>query len=118
MREFEIALTDLRFYARHGVFEQENRIGNEFLVTVRVRIPAEDNIKEDSLDSTVSYVDMFQIVREEMEKPRKLLETVAASIEKKFRMRWPSIRSGSITICKSTPPIAHISGSSEVTLFF
>lgn len=118
MKEFEIALTNLRFHGMHGVWEQENKVGNEFIVTVRVRIPADGSISDDNLDSTISYADIFYIVKEEMAKPRKLLETVASSIQERIEERWPIITSGSITICKSIPPIATISGSSEVTLFF
>lgn len=116
--EFEIALTDLRFHAGHGVWEQENVIGNEFIVNVKLRIPYSDEIASDNLEATISYADVFSIVEKEMMKPRKLLETVAVSIKKELTSKWPRILSGSISICKSTPPIAGILGKSEVTLFF
>lgn len=118
MMEYEVALTNLRFYARHGVWEQENKIGNEFIVDVRIRIPYSEAIFSDDLSATISYAEIFDIISSEMAKPRKLLETVAATIHSEIISCWPWITSGSIKICKSTPPIAHISGSSEVTLFF
>lgn len=118
MMEYEIALTNLRFYGRHGVWKQEQKIGNEFIVDMRIRIPYFDAILSDDLDATISYADIYGIVAEEMAKPRKLLETVAATIHFKIAHRWPQIISGCIRICKSNPPISHISGSSEVTLFF
>ncbi len=118
MMEYEIALTNLRFHARHGVWEQENKVGNEFIVDARVRIPYSKEILSDDLNATISYADIFSIIEKEMVKPRKLLETVAATIQAKIKTRWPQITSGSIKICKSIPPIARISGSSEVTLFF
>lgn len=118
MMEYEVALTNLRFHAGHGVWEQENRIGNEFIVEVRIRIPYSDDFLSDNLDLTISYADLYKIVAEEMSRPRKLLETVAAHIHSKIAGRWNNIISGSIKICKSTPPIAHISGSAEVSLFF
>ena len=116
--EFEIALKGLRFYARHGVMEQETRIGNEFIVDVRVRIPYSESILADNLADTISYAAIYSIVEEEMQKPRKLLETVAATIRERLSATWPQIFRGSISICKSTPPISKITGSSEVTLFF
>ncbi|MDE6769217.1 MAG: dihydroneopterin aldolase [Muribaculaceae bacterium] len=118
MMEYEIALTGLRFFGRHGVLEQEKKVGNEFIVDVKVRIPYSKEILSDDLEATISYADIYGIVSEEMGKPRKLLETVAGTIHSKIAHRWPQITSGSIKICKSNPPIAHISGSSEVTLFF
>ena len=118
MMEYEIALTNLRFHARHGVWEQENKVGNEFIVDVKVRIPYSKEILSDDLEATISYTDIYGIISEEMGKPRKLLETVAATIHSEIVHRWPQITSGSIKICKSNPPIANITGSSEVTLFF
>ena len=118
MMEYEIALKDLRFHARHGVMEQESKVGNEFIVNLRVRIPYATAIAGDNLQATVSYADLFAIVKAEMERPRKLLESVAASIQKQVMARWPKISAGSISISKSIPPIAPISGSSEIVLFF
>lgn len=118
MMEYEIALVNLRFHARHGVWEQENKIGNEFIVDVKIRIPYSDAILSDDLNLTISYAEVFDIVSSEMAKPRKLLETVAATIHSEIISRWPMITSGSIKICKSIPPIARMSGNSEVTLFF
>lgn len=118
MMEYEIGLTNLRFHARHGVWEQENKVGNEFIVDVKVRIPYTEEILTDDLNSTISYADIYEIVENEMGKPRKLLETVAAAVLSRLKAIRPGITSGSIRICKSNPPIARISGSSEVTLFF
>ncbi len=118
MKEYEIALRDLRFHARHGVWEQETAVGNEFIVTVSVRLPYTEAIAADQLEATISYADLFAIVKEEMARPRKLLEAVAASIEERITGRWPQIASGMVSICKSVPPISGIVGSAEVKLFF
>ena len=118
MTEFEITLADLAFHAHHGVMPQETKVGNEFIVTVSVRIPCPDNILDDDLDATISYADIHGIVAEEMGKPRQLLETVAASIMMRLKSTWRQILGGTITICKSTPPIEGIIGSARVTLNF
>lgn len=118
MKHYEIALTDLKIHAFHGVMEQERKIGNEFIVTVRVKIPYLLTINNDKVEDTVSYADLYKIVQEEMALPRHLLETVADSIERRIRDKWPHILSGQITICKSTPPLPQIMGRAEVTLFF
>ena len=116
--EFEITLADLRFHAHHGVMPQETMVGNEFCVSVSVRIPYSADILDDSLDATISYADIYEIVKEEMRKPKKLLETVAAIIRERLSSRWPQIKRGEITICKSTPPIGGITGNAKVRLFF
>lgn len=118
MKEFEIKLSDLRFHAYHGVFPQETKVGNEFVVNLAVRFPFHSDILDDNIDRSVSYADIYQIVDSEMKNSKKLLETVAANIADRISRRWPQINSGFITICKSTPPITSITGTAEVTLFF
>ncbi|MDE6576845.1 MAG: dihydroneopterin aldolase [Muribaculaceae bacterium] len=116
--EFEISLNNLLFHSRHGVFPQETIVGNVFVVDISVRIPFNESIAEDKLDSTVSYADIFEIISEEMNQPRKLLETVALSIKNRLLKAFPEIKGGKITICKSQPPIAHFSGNACVSLIF
>lgn len=116
--EFEISLEKLNFYAYHGVFAQERKVGNRFVVDVSVRIPYNENILADNLEDSISYAEIFQIVADEMSHPRNLLETLAATMVKKIKQKWPFISSGQITICKSAPPIANCTGAAKVALFF
>ena len=118
MKEFEIKLADLRFYARHGVMEQETKVGNEFIVEVKIRIPYREEILDDNIEATISYADLYEIVAEEMNSPRKLLETVAARIYSRISAKWCEILGGEISICKSTPPIPGVTGVSDVRLIF
>lgn len=115
---FEISLTDLSFHSHHGVMAQETKVGNEFHVFVTVRIPYTDDIAADNLDATVNYAILHSIVAEEMSRPRKLLEAVAASIAGRIKGVWPGCLGGNVKICKSTPPIAGITGKAEVTIVF
>lgn len=116
--EFEICLEGLRFMSRHGVMPQERVVGNEFVVDVSLRIPCLAGVEEDNLDATVSYADVFDIVKQEMETPRMLLERVASLIRTRIMEKWPFIKGGVITICKSTPPITGITGKAKVSLIF
>lgn len=118
MKDFEITLADLHFHARHGVLRQENKVGNEFVVSITIRIPFSDGIINDDISCTISYADIYEIVKNEMSRPRKLLETVATSIQKGLTDKWPHIKNGEITICKLTPPIPNITGNARVKLFF
>lgn len=118
MSEFEITLADLAFHAHHGVMPQENKVGNEFIVSVSIRIPYSERILDDDLEATISYANLYEIIEAEMREPRKLLETVAATIASRIKSKWQEILGGSITICKTTPPITGITGNAKVTLFF
>lgn len=110
----EIFLKDVRMHAHHGVFEQERRVGNEFIVDLLVSVPDTEGMREDALEGTVSYADLFEIVRSEMQRPRKLLEAVAISICEAIKLKFPQISKGELTITKSVPPIAGIAGHAGV----
>lgn len=112
-----VALRECRFFARHGVMEHERRAGNEFEVSLEVCYTPGDPLS-DSLDGTISYADLYDIVATEMLTPAMLLETVAARITESATLRWPQITSMSVTIVKITPPIAGITGRAEVTYEF
>lgn len=113
----EISLLDLRFHSRHGVFPQENTVGNEFSVDVSVTVPR-DLVSGDEISTTVSYADIYGIVKEEMSIPRKLMETIAVAIAGRLQSNWHEIKGGSISITKINPPIAGITGSARVRYDF
>lgn len=115
---FEIALNKLRFFARHGVLDFERESGNEFIVDLSVRIPFDKRIVDDELEGTVSYADLYEIVKEEMEVPRKLLEKVANEIAIRIKEKFPEVTMGFIKIEKVRPPIPTLLGSASVTLNF
>lgn len=110
----KVALRDCRFYGHHGVMEQEQVAGNEFSVSLEVVYTPGETISDD-IEKTISYADLYEIVKEEMEAPRKLLETVAASITDRICRRWPQVTRADVAITKITPPIPGITGSATVT---
>ena len=120
MNILQIALEDVKFYAYHGVFDFERREGNNFVVNLNVEYEAKSTISEweDQIWSTISYADLFEIVKEEMEKPRKLLETVAMSMVERIRERFPMVTACECKITKLNPPIPSFDGKASVSLRF
>ena len=55
MEKLSISIEDVRFYATHGVFEQEQIVGNEFSVSVCIEMPVIETIENDNLE-TISPV--------------------------------------------------------------
>lgn len=117
MDRFVIKLHDLRFFSRIGVFEQERRVGNEFIVNVEVEVSASTFVEED-LTTSISYADIYEEVKDVMSGEWLLLETVAVKIRRKICDRWDAITSGSISIEKLAPPIVGIDGSCGVEYKF
>ena len=111
-----VCLERVRLQAHHGVFEHELRDGNEFEVNMRVSYEADSllQFESDDIASTVSYADLFEIVKREMAVPRKLLETVAARIVTETKSRFPYLAEIRCSITKLSPPIPSFSGSATV----
>lgn len=117
MADFEILLENLKFYAYHGVYEHETHDGNEFEVNLRVTFPDHISGASDygyTLDKTISYVSLFKLVREEMNKPRKLLETLTAEMAKRIKEEYPFTTLIECKVSKVTPPIPGFIGSASV----
>ena|SRR6185503_19566084 len=110
MGEFTIELRDLEFYSFHGLYEEEKKAGGEFIVDVFAKFPAEDHILN-SINETVNYAALFTIVKDEMNQPRELLETVAQSIAEKIYAKYSVIKEVEIRIEKKKAPIVGLKGS-------
>ncbi|MDE6296373.1 MAG: dihydroneopterin aldolase [Muribaculaceae bacterium] len=114
---FRIKLIELRFFSKIGVFKQERKVGNTFIINISVDIDASSFHPED-LNSSISYSDLYEVVDAVMKKEWLLLETVAKEIKTKFLSQWPQIKGGKIEITKQDPPIAGINGSCGVEYIF
>lgn len=109
-----IELLNQRFFAFHGYHEEEQRTGNEFLVQLRVELePRAGTIT--GIRDTVNYVSLFEILREEMQRRRALLETLAMETIERIHQQFPGIRRAWIKIEKINPPIPQFTGSVAVT---
>lgn len=104
MKSF-ILLEDIVFYANHGVFNQENVVGNEFVINIRLEVDLSKAAKTDELGDTVSYADVYSIVKDEMKKPSKLLEHVAYRIISELKGQYKQIERVEIKLSKRNPPM-------------
>ncbi len=100
-----VALEGLEFHAFHGVYPHERESGNWFEVDIAVETDFSAAAFEDDLSGTVNYETLFAIVKAEMDKPSKLLETVACKIIDDILQELPVVQSVDIKISKVNPPI-------------
>ena len=100
-----IALEGLEFHAFHGVYPHERESGNWFEVDIAVETDFSAAAKNDNLSGTVDYETLYRIVKAEMEKPSKLLETVAEKIIDDVFHELKTVSSVEVSISKINPPI-------------
>ncbi|MDU1890594.1 MAG: dihydroneopterin aldolase [Dysgonomonas sp.] len=100
-----ILLENVTFYANHGVFAQETTVGNLFVINLKITIDLERACLSDELDDTISYADVYNDVKREMEIPSKLLEHAAYRIIRRLKERYKQIEEVEIKISKRNPPL-------------
>lgn len=99
-----ITLSKCKFFAYHGVDEQEQAVGNHFEVTLKVFCPMDKAMTDDDLSGTVNYAELYSVLQREMEKPSKLIENVAYRVIQAVIVAFPTVTGGEITVSKLTPP--------------
>lgn len=76
-----LSLLGMRFEARHGVHEWEKETPQPFEVDLVLHADLSDAAARDSLEATVDYGPLFDLVRRIVEGPsRDLIETLASAI--------------------------------------
>lgn len=110
-----VALADLRFYAYHGYYPEEQLLGNEFIVAMEVKFDRQVE-ERDELDTTVNYETLYGIAKTEMQRSRKLLETVAEGMLNRIKASFPFIDEVEVSICKNNPPFGGDRAKASVSL--
>ena len=100
-----IALEGLSFKAFHGVYAYERTEGNNFQVDIAVETDFSQGAATDTLTGTVDYEVLYRLVREQMEKPSHLIETVAEKIVDSVMHTLPTVILVELKISKLNPPI-------------
>ena len=100
-----ILLDNLRFFAHHGVGEQETLVGNEFSVSLKLKVDIRHAMQTDNVADTVSYADIYQAVKAEMDIPSKLLEHVAGRIVHRLFHDFPQTEEITLKLFKRNPPM-------------
>ena len=94
-----IGLEGIEFYAYHGYYEAERKIGNKYRMDVMVTL--KDGLKgSDDIDDTVNYEYIFDVCKAEMNRPQKLIETVAFNIVSKLKEEKQNIEKVFIKLMK------------------
>lgn len=112
----QIELEDMKFYARHGVSPQETRVGNTFVVNLLLTAPLEKATDSDDLDDTINYASVYEIVKQQMAVPSKLLEHAAGRILKALKGEFPQLLAVELKLSKLNPPFGGDVYSASVIL--
>lgn len=111
-----VALKDVKCYALHGYYPEEQLTGIYFMVDVVVEfIPFGET---ENLQHTVNYEVLNTIILEEMANTQKMLETVVKQIIDRTITAYPFVLTATVGIRKMNPPMPGEIGHSFVQLSY
>jgi 7,8-dihydroneopterin aldolase/epimerase/oxygenase len=102
----KIFVNQMEFYGYHGVFPEETKLGQRFVVDLMVLVDLKKAGQTDELEYSVNYGELFQVCKEIVEgKPYKLVEAVAEKIAETVLGQFTLVSEVTIKVIKPDPPI-------------
>lgn len=101
----KILLKGMKFYGYHGVLPAENQLGQNFYIDLEMAVDFREAAKTDNIEKSVSYAEVYEIVKEIVEtKIFKLIEALGEEIAKELLTKT-SIKKIKVRVRKPEAPI-------------
>src|SRR5689334_10045424 len=100
-----IKVIGIKQYCYHGCLPEEEKIGGWYETDVEAEVDMDGAVKTDDLSKTADYVQINEIVRNEMSVRSKLVEHAAGRIASALLKQIPRIHSVAVTVSKLHPPV-------------
>lgn len=102
----QIKIVNLEIFARHGVFPEENRLGQKFLVSAVLSVDTRKAGKADDLEASVDYGEVCRFMDSYMKAHTyKLLECAAEGLAKELLLRTPHLENVRLEVKKPWAPV-------------
>lgn len=102
----EIRIRGLRVFAHHGVFEEETRLGQMFVLNATLYTSTRQGGLADALEQTISYADVCVFLTEYLQKNTwKLLEAAVEHACRALLLKFPLIHEVELELEKPSAPI-------------
>ncbi|MEY4052074.1 MAG: dihydroneopterin aldolase [Chitinophagia bacterium] len=110
-----ISLDKLVFFGYHGLYAEEKKLGNNYIVDVIIDFtPKQSNIH--NLEQTIDYVNVYSIIKKWMAIPTPLLETLVGNMVDDILNTEILAKKVMVKITKLHLPIDEFEGTASVSL--
>lgn len=104
MHKTKIELKNLAFFARHGLLKEEETLGQRFRVDVVVELDPKLDLKADSVEETVNYVELYESVKAVFQGQRfNFIESAADAIAREILEQYE--KAIEVTVCVKKPSV-------------
>lgn len=102
----KIKIKDLEVFANHGVFPEETKLGQKFLVSAVLYTNTREAGKKDDLTKSIHYGEVSQLITDYMQEHTFLLiETVAEKLAQTLLLEIPNLERVRLEIKKPWAPV-------------
>ena len=102
----KIIIEEMEFYAFHGHYQEEQIVGNRFLVDLEMDADLTDAADSDNLNDAVNYQQAYQIIKNEMRRTKSnLLENIGKRILDALYAEMEGVNKATIRVRKLNPPM-------------
>lgn len=96
----------MQFYGYHGLFPEENKLGQRFNVDLELYTDLRKAGQSDEMTDSIHYGEAFEIVRDIVEGEAKdLIEAVAETIAEALLKHFDLLQACKVTVIKPDAPI-------------
>ena len=114
---YTIRMKNCAFFARHGLFDEEERLGQRFYVDAELAVDPGPGLEADAMEATVDYGTVFiEIEKIITGKRRFLIEALAFDVARALCGKFPRIARATITVRKPHAPVPGVLDHVEVTV--
>ena len=101
-------IDNLEVFANHGLFEEENKLGQKFIFDIECELNYKNAMFSDEMTDSISYADIAEVVvKTATTNTFNLLERLAGEILKNIFTEFPQIENINLKINKPGAPIKY-----------
>ncbi|MBB6455270.1 dihydroneopterin aldolase [Salirhabdus euzebyi] len=102
----KIHINEMSFYGYHGLFPEENKLGQRFIVDVTLYLNLQKAGTSDDMNDSVNYGDVYELTKEIVEgKAKKLIEAVGEKVAQALLNRFSILEAVKVKVTKPGAPI-------------
>jgi len=100
-----MTLKAMRFFGYHGVYAEENKLGQKFQVELVLKLDLSKAAAEDDLEATINYAELHAVTKSIVEGPPfKLIEALAGAIATRLLQSYTNLNEVTVRVTKPNPP--------------
>jgi len=111
-----ISLEGLDFFAYHGVYAEENSLGNRYTIDVTVHYDFSLAAQTDNLEGTINYENIYRIVKDILSNQAQLLEFLGQQIVDNLFEEFESLQKVEVWVTKHNPAVGGLCRAAKIYL--